>query len=85
MTIDQNYHMTPAEFRRWGHELIDWIADYRQRVEEYPVLSQVEPGDIRAARGGGGPPPPPPGGRGGGGGGAAPPPPPPGGVWGGGG
>jgi aromatic-L-amino-acid decarboxylase len=49
MTIDQNYHMTPAEFRRWGHEIIDWIADYRQRVEEYPVLSQVEPGDIRAA------------------------------------
>lgn len=49
MANNQSYHMTPEEFRRWGHEIIDWIADYRQRVEEYPVLSQVEPGEIRAA------------------------------------
>jgi aromatic-L-amino-acid decarboxylase len=40
--------MTPAEFRRWGKALVDWIADYRERVGELPVLSRVEPGEIRA-------------------------------------
>ena len=44
-----SYHMSPEEFRRAGHALIDWIADYRQRVESLPVLSQVKPGEIRAA------------------------------------
>ncbi len=40
--------MNPEEFRKVGHHLIDWIADYRVRVAEYPVRSQVQPGDIRA-------------------------------------
>jgi aromatic-L-amino-acid decarboxylase len=40
--------VTPEEFRRIGHQLIDWIADYRARVDEFPVMSQVEPGSIRA-------------------------------------
>jgi len=40
--------MTPEEFRRWGRETIDWIADYMERVEQYPVLSQVRPGETRA-------------------------------------
>ena len=39
--------MTPDEFRAAGHELIDWIAEYHERVGELPVLSQVEPGDVR--------------------------------------
>lgn len=39
--------MTPDEFRRYGHELIDWIADYRAKVERFPVMSRSEPGDIR--------------------------------------
>jgi aromatic-L-amino-acid decarboxylase len=41
--------MTPEEFRRYGHAVIDWIADYQERIESFPVLSQVAPGDIRAA------------------------------------
>jgi len=41
--------MTPEEFRQHGRDVIDWIADYMEQVEEYPVLSQVAPGDIRAA------------------------------------
>ncbi|WP_349259918.1 pyridoxal-dependent decarboxylase [Jatrophihabitans sp.] len=41
--------MTPEEFRRYGHAVVDWIAEYQQNVERYPVLSQVAPGDIRAA------------------------------------
>ncbi|MFV0433401.1 MAG: pyridoxal phosphate-dependent decarboxylase family protein [Leucobacter sp.] len=40
--------MTPEEFRARGHELIDWIADYRAGLAELPVLSQVEPGEVAA-------------------------------------
>jgi aromatic-L-amino-acid decarboxylase len=41
--------MTPEEFRRHGHELIDRIADYRAGIAERPVMSRAKPGDIRAA------------------------------------
>ena len=41
--------MDAAEFRRHGHELVEWIADYLEHVERYPVLSRVTPGDITAA------------------------------------
>ena len=41
--------MTPEEFRKMGHRLIDWIADYRQTIEERPVRSQVKPGFVRQA------------------------------------
>src|SRR5687768_9655141 len=40
--------MKATEFRRFGHELIDWISDYFERIEEFPVLSQIEPGDLKA-------------------------------------
>jgi aromatic-L-amino-acid decarboxylase len=40
--------MTPDEFRRHGRAVIDWIADYMERVEQLPVLSQVKPGEIRS-------------------------------------
>lgn len=38
--------MSPEEFRKNGKQMIDWIADYYENVEKYPVLSQVKPGDI---------------------------------------
>ena len=41
--------MDPAEFRKWGHELVDWVADYLSHLDRYPVLSQTQPGEIRAA------------------------------------
>ena len=41
--------MDPAAFRRHGHELVDWIADYLEHPERYPVLARVKPGDITAA------------------------------------
>ncbi|MEM9493939.1 MAG: pyridoxal-dependent decarboxylase, partial [Myxococcota bacterium] len=41
--------MSSDEFRQWGHALIDWIADYRDRVKSLPVLSRAQPGEIRAA------------------------------------
>jgi aromatic-L-amino-acid decarboxylase len=40
--------MNAEEFRRHGHELIDWIASYFERIEELPVLAQIEPGDLKA-------------------------------------
>jgi aromatic-L-amino-acid/L-tryptophan decarboxylase len=40
--------MSKDEFRRFGHELIDWIADYFDRIEDLPVLAQIEPGDLKA-------------------------------------
>ncbi len=43
-----DFHMSAADFRRHGHALIDWIADYWSRVETLPVLSRSRPGDIRA-------------------------------------
>jgi aromatic-L-amino-acid decarboxylase len=40
--------MTPEEFRRFGHHLIDWIADYRTRIAELPVMAQTAPGEVKA-------------------------------------
>ncbi len=40
--------MTPEEFRQHGHAVVDWIADYRARVGERPVMAQTAPGEIRA-------------------------------------
>ncbi len=42
-----SYHMTPEEFRQYGRAVVDWVADYYERVESLPVLSQVKPGEIR--------------------------------------
>ncbi|MQA29322.1 MAG: amino acid decarboxylase [Luteitalea sp.] len=41
--------MDPSAFRRHGHELVDWIAEYLEHPERYPVLSRVRPGEIAAA------------------------------------
>jgi aromatic-L-amino-acid decarboxylase len=43
------YHMTPEQFRRYGRAVVDWIADYYENIETYPVLSQVQPGELRAS------------------------------------
>ena len=40
-------HLSSDEFREHGHALIDWIADYWERVEELPVVSHIAPGTIR--------------------------------------
>jgi len=41
-------HMTPEEFRRNGHAMIDWVVNYLETADEFPVFSQVEPGEISA-------------------------------------
>jgi len=38
--------MTPSEFRALGHRVIDWIADYQERIASFPVLSRSRPGDL---------------------------------------
>src|SRR5512145_945662 len=38
--------MEPDEFRKYAHELVDWMISYMEGVEKYPVKSQVSPGDI---------------------------------------
>jgi len=41
-------HMSGAEFRALGRRMVDWVADYWERVEGLPVLSRVAPGDVLA-------------------------------------
>ncbi len=40
--------MSPDEFRRHGRAVVDWVADYLERVEQLPVRAVVAPGDVRA-------------------------------------
>jgi aromatic-L-amino-acid/L-tryptophan decarboxylase len=49
MAVEKSFHMTPEEFRRYGHAVIDWIADYHSHIESSPVLSRVKPGEVRAS------------------------------------
>ncbi|MGA2920191.1 MAG: pyridoxal-dependent decarboxylase [Candidatus Sulfotelmatobacter sp.] len=49
MSNEKSFHMTPDEFRRYGHAVVDWIANYHSRIESFPVLSQVKPGEVRAS------------------------------------
>jgi len=45
---NKTYHMNPQEFREFGRAVVDWIADYYEDIEKFPVLSQVQPGEIRS-------------------------------------
>ena len=44
----QNGDMPAEEFRKYGHQVVDWMADYFKNVEDYPVLSQLQPGDVKS-------------------------------------
>ncbi|MEK6289091.1 MAG: pyridoxal-dependent decarboxylase [Acidobacteriota bacterium] len=41
--------MTAEDFRRYGHQVVEWIADYLSHPERYPVLSQNQPGQVKQA------------------------------------
>jgi aromatic-L-amino-acid decarboxylase len=41
-------HMTPDEFRARGHQVVEWVASYMERVGELPIAPSVKPGEIRA-------------------------------------
>jgi aromatic-L-amino-acid decarboxylase len=47
VTDDQPMHMSPDEFRRAGGAILEWVARYLERIEDYPVLARSEPGEIR--------------------------------------
>ena len=47
MTERPNY-MSPEEFRRAGYQAIDWVTEYHERIEDFPVLSEVAPGWVRS-------------------------------------
>ena len=40
--------MSAEDFRRFGHQLIDFVSDYLTHIEDRPVLAQVEPGELKA-------------------------------------
>lgn len=40
--------MTPEEFRRHAHSMVDWMADFLEGVEQFPVRAQTRPGEIAA-------------------------------------
>src|SRR5215217_1706999 len=40
--------MDPEAFRQEAHRIADWIADYFTSPERFPVLAQVQPGDVRS-------------------------------------
>jgi aromatic-L-amino-acid decarboxylase len=41
--------VSPEEFRRHGHRLIDWLADYHESLASRPVMAKTKPGEIRDA------------------------------------
>ena len=41
--------MDSDEFRKYGHEIVEWIARYFETVEQFPVKSRVAPGDVKNA------------------------------------
>lgn len=47
-TSDYVGDMPSEEFRKFAHQLVDWIADYLEQIEKHPVFPDVAPGDIRA-------------------------------------
>ncbi len=48
MNKTSKLHMTTSEFRKQGYKVIDWLVDYYENIEDFPVLSQVSPGEIRS-------------------------------------
>ncbi len=40
--------MSAEEFRRYGYQLIDWISEYFERIDDLPVLAQIKPGSLKA-------------------------------------
>ena len=47
MSEPSNYHMNSKQFREYGYRMIDWITNYYESVERFPVLSKLEPGAVR--------------------------------------
>ncbi|MEA2194516.1 MAG: aromatic-L-amino-acid/L-tryptophan decarboxylase [Solirubrobacteraceae bacterium] len=46
--MSDHSHMTPDEFRRHGHDAVEWVAAYMEALRDLPIVSTVKPGEIRA-------------------------------------
>jgi aromatic-L-amino-acid decarboxylase len=46
--FNNEFRMTPDEFRSLGHRVVDWIADYRIHLAERPVMATTVPGEVKA-------------------------------------
>ena len=44
-----NIDMTSSDFRKTGYQFIDWINNYLSNLENYTVLPNVQPGDIKSS------------------------------------
>ncbi len=42
-----SYHMSSKQFREYGYAMVDWISNYYESIEKFPVLSKLEPGAVR--------------------------------------
>ncbi|HTG17992.1 MAG TPA: pyridoxal-dependent decarboxylase [Blastocatellia bacterium] len=49
LPLDELGDMGAEDLRKYGHRVVDWIADYLSHPERYPVLSQNEPGQLKEA------------------------------------
>ncbi len=41
--------MSAEDFRRFGYEIVDWISNYFENIEQLPVLSQNAPDELKNA------------------------------------
>jgi aromatic-L-amino-acid decarboxylase len=46
--VEQAPHMTAEQFRRYGHDLVDWVAEYWAGLPDRRVTPDVAPGEIAA-------------------------------------
>ncbi|MCD7460163.1 hypothetical protein HAX54_042972 [Datura stramonium] len=46
ITMNKSSLLDPEEFRRQGHIMVYFLADYFQNIDNYPVHSQVEPATL---------------------------------------
>ncbi|MCI0515625.1 pyridoxal-dependent decarboxylase [candidate division KSB1 bacterium] len=42
-----NHDLSPADFQKYAHQAVDWIANFLETMREYPVLAKTHPGEIK--------------------------------------
>lgn len=45
--INKSGDMPVDDFRHYGHQMVNWIADYLMDIEKFPVLARIQPGDVK--------------------------------------
>ncbi len=47
-TSESSPHLSSDEFRKYGYQLVDWLAEYFSGIDDMKVIPDVEPGEIRS-------------------------------------